>query len=145
LTGGCTPATTAPPAAPTSAPAPSGGAAAAPTTAPVAAKPKRGGVYASAAAGDAPNQDVHLTSTSYLQYQGPGAVYSRLLKFQGGPGRPPLSLVVAGDLAENWQQVDDLSYVFKLRPGVRWHNVAPVRGRELTADDIVYSANRQRD
>src|SRR5262249_20136999 len=30
-------------------------------------------------------------------------------------------------------------YVFKLRGGVKWHNIPPVNGRELTADDIIFS------
>src|SRR5262249_35064488 len=34
------------------------------------------------------------------------------------------------------------TYVFKLKPGVKWHNIAPVNGRELVADDVVYSYQR---
>ncbi len=34
--------------------------------------------------------------------------------------------------------------MFKLRRGVRWHNKPPVNGRELTADDVVYSMERFR-
>src|SRR5262249_7829783 len=47
------------------------------------------------------------------------------------------------DLAESWQQKDDVTYVFKLRQGVRFHNVAPVNGRELTSEDVKYSIERQ--
>ena len=49
---------------------------------------------------------------------------------------------IRGHLAESWEQPDPLTYVFKIRQGVRWHNKAPMNGRELTADDIVYSFER---
>ena len=32
-----------------------------------------------------------------------------------------------------------------LRNGVKWHNIAPVNGRALTADDVTYSFERFRD
>lgn len=40
-------------------------------------------------------------------------------------------------LAESWETPDDQTYVFKLREGVLFHN-----GREMTADDVVYSLQR---
>jgi ABC-type transport system substrate-binding protein len=36
------------------------------------------------------------------------------------------------------EQPDDTTYTFKIRQGVKFQNVAPVSGRELKADDIVY-------
>ncbi len=48
----------------------------------------------------------------------------------------------AGLLAESWEQPDLKTTIFHLRKGVRWHDKAPVNGRELTSDDIVYSYNR---
>ena len=51
-----------------------------------------------------------------------------------------------GDLAESWSISDDLkTYTFKLRQGVKWHNVAPVNGRELTVDDVLYNINRYKE
>lgn len=43
-------------------------------------------------------------------------------------------------LAESWRQPDDKTYVFKLRPGVKFSN-----GRDLTAADVVGSLLRLRD
>lgn len=40
-------------------------------------------------------------------------------------------------LAESWQVVDDTTWVFKLRKGVRFHN-----GDELKASDVVYTFER---
>jgi len=46
------------------------------------------------------------------------------------------------DLAESWKQVDAVTYVFKLRQGVRFHDLPPVNGRELTSEDVKYSIER---
>ena len=46
------------------------------------------------------------------------------------------------DLAESVHQPDDLTYVFKLRKGVRFHDKSPVNGRELTSADVKYSIER---
>ena len=46
------------------------------------------------------------------------------------------------DLAESFSQPDDVTYVFKLRKGVRFHNIPPVNGRELTSQDVKYSIER---
>ncbi len=46
-------------------------------------------------------------------------------------------------LAEKWEISSDYkTYTFTLRKGIRFHNIAPVNGRELVADDVVFSLNR---
>ena len=50
-----------------------------------------------------------------------------------------------GDLAETWEIVDELDWVFSLRGGVRFQDLAPVNGREVVAGDIVYSIDRLRN
>lgn len=66
-------------------------------------------------------------------------VYERLLEFEPGTTNP-----VAG-LAESWEVSDDgLQYTFKLRPGVKFQTTeffTPTR--EMNADDVVYSFERQ--
>jgi len=47
-----------------------------------------------------------------------------------------------GHLAESWETPDPLTYIFNIREGVKWHDKAPMNGRELTAHDIVYNYNR---
>src|SRR4029450_4736173 len=43
------------------------------------------------------------------------------------------------DLAESWTSSPDYRiWTFKLRQGVKWHNVAPLNGREFTSDDVKY-------
>lgn len=43
-------------------------------------------------------------------------------------------------LAESWEIVDDLTYVFTLKSGISFHD-----GKALTADDVVYSIMRIKD
>ena len=49
-----------------------------------------------------------------------------------------------GALAERWDIPDPTTYIFHIRQGVRWHDKAPMNGRELTAEDVVYNLNRWR-
>jgi peptide/nickel transport system substrate-binding protein len=56
----------------------------------------------------------------------------------------PGTFPIEGELAESWTQPNETTYVFKLRRGVRWQNKPPVNGRELTADDVLYSVDRFR-
>ena len=48
-----------------------------------------------------------------------------------------------GDLGQSWEIVDELDWIFKIRPGVRFQDIPPVSGREFVADDIVKSIKRQ--
>ena len=48
-----------------------------------------------------------------------------------------------GRLAESWDiSPDGLTYTFHIREGVRWHDKAPMNGRQLTAHDIEYNFHR---
>jgi len=63
--------------------------------------------------------------------------YNALLKFNHDGTK------ILPDLAETWEQKNDITYVFRLRQGVKFHNVPPVNGRELTSEDVKYSLERQ--
>jgi peptide/nickel transport system substrate-binding protein len=60
-------------------------------------------------------------------------VYDSLLRLDENMDLQP-------ELALEWNQPDDVTYVFKLREGVRFHN-----GREMTAEDVKYSFERIMD
>ena len=107
-----------------------------------AQSPKRGGTI-SLRLWDPPHWDPHLT-ISYKTHIAYSFTHNRLLKHKAGPGIPPGSFPIEGDLAESWTQPNETTYIFKLRRGVRWQNKLPVNGRELTADDVVYSVERFR-
>ena len=104
--------------------------------------PKRGGTL-SLRLWDPPHFDPHLT-ISYKTHIAYSFTHSRLLRHKAGPAIAPGSFPIEGDLAESWTQPNELTYVFKLRKGVRWQNKPPVNGRELTAEDVVYSVERFR-
>jgi peptide/nickel transport system substrate-binding protein len=44
-----------------------------------------------------------------------------------------------GRLAESWEQTDLTTFVLHMRQGIRFHDIPPVNGRELVADDVVFS------
>jgi peptide/nickel transport system substrate-binding protein len=46
------------------------------------------------------------------------------------------------DHAESLEQPDDLTFIFKLHPGVHFQNLPPANGRELVAEDVLYSFER---
>ena len=51
--------------------------------------------------------------------------------------------VLRGQLAESYEiSPDDLTYTFHIRKGVHWHDKPPMNGRELVAEDIVFSLQR---
>jgi peptide/nickel transport system substrate-binding protein len=102
--------------------------------------PKRGGVL-TIRGWDPPHFDTMLT-TAYRVHVPITFTHSRLLRHKAGPAFAPGSFALEGDLAESWTQPSETTYVFKLRRGVRFHPKPPVNGRELTADDVVYSVNR---
>ena len=104
--------------------------------------PKRGGTL-SLRLWDPPHFDPHQT-ISYKTHIAYSFTHSRLLKHKAGPAVPPGTFPIEGDLAESWTQPSETTYVFKLRKGVRWQNRPPVNGRELTAEDVVYSVERFR-
>ena len=54
-----------------------------------------------------------------------------------------LATYTRGRLAESWDvSPDGRTYTFHIRKGVRWHDKAPMNGRELTAHDIEYNFHR---
>src|SRR6266446_9306314 len=101
--------------------------------------PKRGGILTRASAWDPPVIDPRLTQSVGL-YQFAGLVGSRLVRY-GFPDEVtgPTDLGLKGDLAESWQSSPHARvWTFKLRQGVKWHNVPPLNGRELVAADVKY-------
>ena len=101
---------------------------------------KRGGVL-SLRLWDPPHFD-HILAHAYRTHVVISFTHSRLVRHKAGPSVPPGAFPIEGDLAESWQQVNDTTYVFKLKRGVRFHAKPPVNGRELTADDVRYTFER---
>ena len=113
------------------------GAAASPTAVPD--PPKRGGTFASY------NLNATVDSLDIQQSSHPGTqAYSQFTN----DGLTILDEPTPGDfqqkpqLAESWEQPDSTTIVLKIRKGVKYANVAPMNGRVMTAQDVVYSLKR---
>src|SRR4029453_3240438 len=107
---------------------------------PASTKPaKRGGGLTRASAWDPPGIDPRLTQSVGL-FQFAGLTSNRLVRYTfSDEATGPSDMSLKGDLAESWQSDSSLRvWTFKLRQGVKWHNVAPLNGRELTAADVKY-------
>lgn len=79
--------------------------------------------------GEVLNLDPHFSS-SQITWEIQAVVYESLVFLDD-------TLSPVPGLAESWETPDDRTYVFALRQGVMFHN-----GREMTADDVVYSLRR---
>jgi len=65
--------------------------------------------------------------------------YDTLLAAKHGTDVKYEDFVLQPALAERWETPDALTYTFHIRRGVKFANLAPVNGRELTADDIKWT------
>jgi peptide/nickel transport system substrate-binding protein len=123
------PAATSAPAQPTQA-AP--GQAAQPTQAAQAGQaaqtPRRGGELTFVVSAEPPSYDGHR-ETTFAVIHPVSPHYSTLLKFD--PDNYPK---VVGDLAESWTvSPDNLTYTFKLKDGVKFHDGSPMTSRDVKA------------
>ncbi|MGD9805654.1 MAG: ABC transporter substrate-binding protein [Hyphomicrobiaceae bacterium] len=89
--------------------------------------PKRGGILQFAIVAEPPTTDCHETGT-FAMVHPVAPQYSTLLKFVG----PHDKQQIVGDLAESWEVAKDgMTYTFKLRKGVKFHD-----GSDFSSADI---------
>jgi peptide/nickel transport system substrate-binding protein len=105
-----------------------------------AGQPKRGGILR-VRGYDPVHFDHHLT-TNFKTNTTLSFVHSRLVRHKVGAEVQPGTFLVEPDLAERWEELDDTTYVFHLRQGVKWQNKPPVNGRELVAQDVKFTFDR---
>ena len=114
-----------------------------PKVIPVTTKaPKRGGVLSLSKGQDIGDFDPTKSgATGNLTHS--GTVYDTLLRRKmtqkatelRGTGSSQAD--IEGNLAASWETTPDgITYTFKLRSNVKWHNVAPLDGRAFTAADV---------
>jgi peptide/nickel transport system substrate-binding protein len=105
-----------------------------------AGAPKQGGIV-HVRGRDPVHFDPHLTRNART-HTALSFVYSKLLRHKVGADVRPGTFIIEADLAERWEAPDDTTYLFHLRPGVKWHNKPPVNGRELVAEDVKFTFDR---
>ncbi|MCK9518933.1 MAG: ABC transporter substrate-binding protein, partial [Dehalococcoidia bacterium] len=103
------------------------------STAEAPKQPKRGGKLIAAVA----SSPVHYDHQQIAGIQGDGRVYNQLLKLGAGQE-------ILNDLAESYETPEPNVYIFKLRQGVKFQDIAPANGRAMVAEDVVYSIERAR-
>jgi peptide/nickel transport system substrate-binding protein len=105
-----------------------------------AAAPKQGGVFHVAYWAPPRGLD-YCTDASAFAAQAWGPIYEGLLSFDYKPGEDfRREQKVVPYLAEKWERLNDTTYIFHLRKGVKWHD-----GESFTADDVVFSLNYIQD
>lgn len=103
-------------------------------------QPKPGGVLNVRTLIDPSNWDVHA-SRSIPNSWGVALAYSSLLAWKIGPEVEYAEMVLQPELAERWEVSPDVrTFTFHLRKGVKFHNLPPVNGRELTSADVKFSS-----
>lgn len=115
----------------------------APTQAPVEVTP--GGAFSFQISSPPPSLDPY-TSTSFVASYNHGLSYSKLYRFAAGvPEVAPADNTMEPDLADAMpEQTDDLTFVITLKDGLKFHDVAPTNGRDLTSEDVAYAFDRYR-
>lgn len=94
-------------------------------------QPKKGGTLVALSTGSA----LHFDQHQLPGIAGDGHVYNQMLKL--GDGQKILN-----DLTTGWETPDSNTYIFHLTQGVKFQNVDPVNGREMVAEDVVYTVKR---
>ncbi len=118
-------------------PAPSTGAPAASTS-----MPRRGGVLNLLQANNPPSLDPNGSSSAY-EHQLLGQICSRLMQFQTGPTPATAeNRELLPDLALSAESSDAITWTVKLRQGATFHDVPPISGHAVEAEDVKASFTR---
>lgn len=101
------------------------------------ATPKRGQTMVVTSTG-VDHMDVTAAGRNNLHPQ----VYNGLVEYRGCF---PEDVALNPSLASSWEvSPDGLSWTFKLRDDVRWHNKPPVNGRAFTSADVAWTIEHQK-
>ena len=104
--------------------------------------PRTGGVLSLLQANNPPSLDPNGSSSAY-EHQLLGQVCSRLMQFKTGPTPATAeNRELVPDLALSAESADALTWTVKLRSGATFHNMAPVNGHTVEAEDVKASFTR---
>jgi len=99
--------------------------------------PKPGGTYIEAVKADPPSFDPSTRFIVTAQFI--GYTMDRLLAWKTGPDVQYSDLDLTPSLADKWETPDAQVYTFHLHPGVKFANLPPVNGRDLTSADVKWT------
>ncbi|MGE0599619.1 MAG: ABC transporter substrate-binding protein [Dehalococcoidia bacterium] len=103
---------------------------------------KKGGTYTTYSTGDPPTLDPY-GNISFLTKGWSAYFYSRLFMYKAGPGIAYGSVRPTPDAAESAEaSPDGTKWTIKLKPNVKFHDIAPVSGRLMTTEDIKATYDR---
>jgi peptide/nickel transport system substrate-binding protein len=132
-------------AAPSGSATASGSPAASATAADPFAKAVKGGTLQLLDTGNPPSIDPYGNGSFHTKVHSTH-VYSRLYKYNAGPGVKVTDLHPVPDLVSGAEtSPDGMTVTMKIRPDAKFQNVAPVNGRAVTTDDIKFSWSRVQD
>jgi len=108
------------------------------------AQPKSGGTINTRQSANAPLDPI--TNTTFTAQTLASYMYGRLLKYKTGVDpKKADDYETEGDIAETVEMPGDGTTVtFKLRPNVKWQDIAPVSGRAVTSEDVKLTFERFR-
>jgi peptide/nickel transport system substrate-binding protein len=101
---------------------------------------KRGGIIKDRWSADTPSLEI---AAAVAPVNTPAKqAYSTLVREKPGYLGPNTGELTS-DIAESWEvSPDGLQITMKIRQGVKWHNKAPVNGRAMDIDDVLFSWTR---
>lgn len=121
-----------------------GAAPSAPSAAGAPAVKKRGGVLKTSLVADPPGWGLFQAASTTVQMS--SHAYDKLTDVATGPGKDGYNVELVPQIATALPETpDSQTYVFKIRQGVKFQNVAPVNGRPMTAEDVKQSINTLRE
>jgi peptide/nickel transport system substrate-binding protein len=103
---------------------------------PPSGSPVPGGTYKALFASNVPSLDPHHSVSTYTS-QFASAVYSRLYRMKTDwDVQSAYRLQPEPDAAQSIESSDGMTWTIKLRPGVTFHDLPPVNGHPLEAEDV---------
>jgi len=101
--------------------------------------PRSGGKLLTPVPNDPSDWDMSYLGRNVPNPYGQVLAYDTLLGVKHGANVPYEDFVLQPSLAERWETPDAQTYTFHMRSGVRFANLPPLNGRELTADDVKWT------
>ena len=103
----------------------------------------RGGTFRISVPGRAQQGDPHDSIATGVLTWGSGLAYSSLFRFRTGADTPVPHKLTECDLCREWRWRDRLTLEVRLRDNAVWQNIPPLNGRNVTAEDVKWSLDRQ--